>query len=67
MADARYDRFVLVWERGNYSSTHKYTAEEFNTEFSEEDRALLLKGQEVDGIVDLEAFYHRAVDLLPAD
>ena len=67
MAKARYDRFVLVWERGHACSVGRYTADEFNTEFSEEDRALLLKGQEVDGVVDLEAFYHRAVDLLPAD
>ena len=67
MTKARFDRFVLVWERGNYCSTHRYTAEEFNTEFSEEDRKQLLNGFEVDGVVDLEAFYHRAADLVPAD
>ena len=67
MAKARFDRFVLVWERGNYCSTNQYTADEFNSEFSEEQRELLLDGYEVDGCVDLEAFYHRAADLLPAD
>lgn len=59
MTKARYDRFVLVWERGNACSVGHYTADEFNKEFSEEDRELLLDGQEVDGVVDLEAFYHR--------
>jgi hypothetical protein len=65
MSNARFDRFVLVWEDGTYCSTHKYTAEEFNTEFSEAQREQLLKGFEVDGVVDLEAFYHRAADLVP--
>ena len=59
MSNARFDRFVLVWERGNYCSTHQYTADEFNSRFSEEDRARLLAGYEVNGVVDLEAFYHR--------
>lgn len=66
MSDARFDRTVLVWESGTYCSTHTYTADEFNTSFSEEDRALLLKGYEVNGVVDLEAFYHRAASLVPA-
>jgi len=59
MSAARFDRTVLVWERGNYCSTHSYTAEEFNTQFTERQRVLLLAGIEVDGCVDLEAFYHR--------
>lgn len=67
MSNARFDRFVLVWERGTYCSTHRYTAEEFNTSFSEEDRARLLAGREVNGVVDLEAFYHRAADQVPAN
>ena len=66
MTDARYNRFVLVWERGSYCSTHEYTAAEYNAQFSAEDRALLLEGHEVDGVVDLEAFYHRAAALMPA-
>ena len=59
MSAARFDRTVLVWERGTYCSTHTYTAEEFNTQFTERQRVLLLAGIEVDGCVDLEAFYHR--------
>jgi hypothetical protein len=59
MSNARYDRYVLVWERGHSCSVGRYTAEEFNAEFDAEDRAQLLKGHEVDGYVDLEAFYHR--------
>jgi hypothetical protein len=66
MTDARYNRFVLVWERGSYCSTHEYTAAEYNAQFSAEHRALLLEGHEVDGVVDLEAFYHRAVASVPA-
>ena len=59
MSNARYDRYVLVWERGHACSVGRYTAEEFNAEFDAELRAQLLKGFEVDGYVDLEAFYHR--------
>ena len=67
MSNARYDRFVLVWERGHACSVGRYTAEEFNTEFDAEDRARLLEGYEVNGYVDLEAFYHRAASLVPAN
>lgn len=63
---AREDRFVLVWERGNYYSTHLYTADEYNEQFSEEERAQLLSGHEVDGVVDLVAYYHRASDYMTA-
>ena len=66
MSKARFDRFVLVWESANYCSAHRYTAEEFNTEFSERDRKRLLEGKEVRGVVDLEAFYHRTASLVPA-
>lgn len=66
MTKANYDRTVLVWERGTYCSTHQYTAEEYNEQFSEEDRKSLLSGFEVNGCVDLEAFYHRAAELVPA-
>lgn len=59
MSAARFDRTILVWERGTYCSTHSYTAEEFNTQFTERQRVLLLAGLEVDGCVDLEAYYHR--------
>ena len=59
MSAARFDRTVLVWERGTYCSTYAYTAEEFNSQFSERQRTKLLAGLEVDGCVDLEAFYHR--------
>ena len=66
MSNARFDRTVLVWENGTYCSTHTYTAQEFNTEFTEKQRKRLLAGREVKGCVDLEAFYHRAADLVPA-
>lgn len=66
MSKARFDRTVLVWERGNYCSTHTYTAEEFNSAFTERQRVLLLAGHEVDGCVDLEAYYHRASDYMTA-
>lgn len=59
MSNARFDRTILVWERGTYCSTHTYTAAEFNSQFTERQRVLLLAGHEVDGYVDLEAFYHR--------
>ena len=66
MSNARFNRFVLVWERGTACSVHEYTADEFNTSFSEQDRAQLLAGHEVRGVVDLEAFYHRTASLVPA-
>jgi len=59
MANARFDRYVLVWENGMYCSAAKYTAEEFNAEFTEKQRAKLLDGYEVKNCVDLEAYYHR--------
>ena len=66
MSNARFDRTVLVWERGTSCSTHTYTAQEFNTEFTEKQRKRLLDGHQVNGCVDLEAFYHRVVNLVPA-
>jgi len=62
MSKARFDRFVLVWERGHTCSVGRWTAEDFNTEFSEEEREQLLKGYEVNGCVDLEAFYRRKTE-----
>ena len=59
MSGARYDRYVLVWERGHACSVGRYTAEEFNEECDREERELLLAGHEVGGCVDLEAYYHR--------
>jgi len=59
MSAARFDRTVLVWERGTYCSTHTYTAEEYNKQFTERQRTKLLAGLEVNGCVDLEAFYHK--------
>ena len=66
MSNARFDRTVLVWENGTYYNTHTYTAEEFNTEFTAKQRKRLLAGHEVDGYVDLEAFYNRASAMVPA-
>jgi len=59
MSKARFNRFVLVWDRSTACSVHEYTAEKYNTEFSDRDRERLLDGKEVRGVVDLEAFYHR--------
>jgi hypothetical protein len=72
MSEARHQRFVLVWDRRYPEpSCDRYSADEYNDTFDEEDRTQLLAGLHIDndrdgGIVDLEAFYHRARSLVPA-
>ena len=61
-SEARRDRYILVWERATAHSVDRYTADEFNSEFSQKWRTLLLDGQEVGGYVDLEAYYFRKLE-----
>jgi hypothetical protein len=72
MSEAFNHRTVLVWDhRCPDPSVSLYSADEYNDTFDEEDRTQLLAGLHIDndrdgGIVDLEAFYHRARSLVPA-
>lgn len=60
-------RQILVWERATYCSVDQYTQEDMDEWFDADEQALLAKGFEVNGCVDLEAFYHRAAPLVPAE